>query len=72
MQTSEENRTDKLQGFFKAITEAQRAIMPIINRCLEGMDTAAGICDAKKVCGICCLYKSSLLPTTLRPKYFPD
>lgn len=48
MQTSEENRTDKLQGFFKAITEAQRAIMPIINRCLEGMDTAAGICDAKK------------------------
>ena len=49
MQNSEENRILKLQGYFKAFTESQRAIIPIIHRCLEGMDAAADTCDPKKV-----------------------
>lgn len=49
MQAAEEDRIEKLKGFFKAFTESQREIIPIINRCLEGMDAAADKCDPKKV-----------------------
>eukprot|EP00794_Sanderia_malayensis_P016039 gene16039-17661_t len=48
MQSAEENRIDKLQNFFRQFTESQRVIIPIINKCLEGMDTAADVCDPKK------------------------
>ena len=50
MMAAEEDRIERLKGFFQKFTEAQRAIMPIIDRCLEGMDAAANTCDAKKVC----------------------
>ena len=50
METAEEDRIERLKGFFKAFTQSQRVIIPIINRCLEGMDAAADTCDAKKVC----------------------
>lgn len=49
MEAAEEDRIEKLKGFFKAFTESQRVIMPIINQCLEGMDVAADTCDPKKV-----------------------
>lgn len=48
MEAAEEDRIEKLKGFFKAFTESQRVIMPIINQCLEGMDVAADTCDPKK------------------------
>eukprot|EP00112_Aurelia_sp_Birch-Aquarium-sp1_P011318 Seg238.9 transcript_id=Seg238.9/GoldUCD/mRNA.D3Y31 product="Formin-binding protein 1-like" protein_id=Seg238.9/GoldUCD/D3Y31 len=48
MQNAEENRVTKLRGYFKAFTESQRDIIPIIHRCLEGMDAAADTCDPKK------------------------
>ena len=50
MEAAEEDRIEKLKAYLKAFTESQRVIMPIINRCLEGMDAAADTCDAKKVC----------------------
>ena len=49
MQAAEEARIAKLQGYFRSFTESQRVITPIINKCLEGMDLAADICDPKKV-----------------------
>lgn len=48
MEAAEEGRIERLKSFFKAFTESQRVIMPIINRCLEGMDAAAATCDPKK------------------------
>ncbi|XP_065068453.1 cdc42-interacting protein 4 homolog [Rhopilema esculentum] len=48
MEAAEEDRIEKLKGYFKAFTEAHRVIIPIVHRCLEGMDAAADTCDAKK------------------------
>ena len=58
MEAAEEGRIMRLKSFFKAFTESQRVIMPIINRCLEGMDAAAATCDPKKVCYTFCLLAS--------------
>ena len=58
MEAAEEGRIERLKSFFKAFTESQRVIMPIIDRCLEGMDAAADTCDPRKVCYTLCLIAS--------------
>ena len=45
----EENRLQKLAGYFKESAAIHKRVLPIISRCLEGMDNAGESIDPSKV-----------------------
>ena len=50
MQSSEENRITRLCDFFVTFAEAHKTVLPIVDKCLDGVISAARSCDARKVC----------------------
>ncbi len=41
LQDMDERRGCRLQGFYKQSAEIERAVMPIINKCIEGITQAS-------------------------------
>lgn len=46
----DERRIVKLSECYRGFAEAERRVVPIINKCLEGMISAAKSVDDRKVC----------------------
>lgn len=46
----DERRTVKLGETYRSFAEAERRVIPIVSKCLEGMVSAAKAVDSRKVC----------------------
>ncbi|KAG7242276.1 hypothetical protein INR49_023951 [Caranx melampygus] len=50
LQDMDERRTVKLGETYRSFAEAERRVIPIVSKCLEGMVSAAKAVDQRKVC----------------------
>lgn len=50
LQDMDERRTVKLGETYRSFAEAERRVIPIVSKCLEGMVSAAKAVDERKVC----------------------
>lgn len=57
LQHMDERRTVKLGETYRSFAEAERKVIPIISKCLDGMVTAAKAVDEKKVYYALCIKK---------------
>ena len=52
LQDMDERRGCRLQGFIKQSAEIERAVIPIINTCIDGITTAASSINTSEVSGV--------------------
>lgn len=50
LQDMDERRTVKLGETYRSFAEAERRVIPIVSKCLEGMVSAAKAVDERRVC----------------------
>jgi len=49
LQEMDEKRINKVQKLIESSTDIERNVMPIMNKCIDGMATAAQMIDCKQV-----------------------
>lgn len=58
LQHMDERRTVKLGETYRSFAEAERRVIPIVSKCLDGMVAAAKAVDERKVCHSFYIYKN--------------
>ena len=53
LQDMDERRGCRLQGFIKQSAEIERAVIPIINTCIDGITQAASSINTSEVSSLC-------------------
>uniref|UniRef100_A0A665TIZ9 Formin-binding protein 1-like n=1 Tax=Echeneis naucrates TaxID=173247 RepID=A0A665TIZ9_ECHNA len=62
LQDMDQRRTIKLGETYRSFAEAERRVIPIISKCLEGMVSAAKAVDERRVCDQVCFSLSGISP----------